>query len=311
MRSDQKIHSKKFKDNEMKTIYTLALAAGLALGQQEIMVFNERVPPPGPAGAKTFTFINRAGGEVVKGAPYSADSVTETVQTLVDGNRIVRTNKSSFARDSEGRSRHEATIQGLGPVGQTEKPLVTVFIDDPVAKVHYSLDAARKVAMKSKSDASMNFKITTGAATRVEHDVVVERKLVGESGQTSRTIHSEKVIVMSGDANMKKEDLGTRDFEGVSAKGTRMKMTIAAGEAGNERAIEVVTETWYSEQIKATVLTKHSDPRMGETSTRLSSIRLGEPASSLFEPPVDYKIEEISNMRMPMTMGTIHVKEER
>ena len=117
-------------------------------------------------------FINRAGGEMVKGAPYSADSVTETVQTLADGNRIVRSNKSSFARDSEGRSRHESTIQGLGPVGQTESPLVSVFINDPIAKVHYSLDAKRKVAMKSKSDASMNFKISTAAASRVEHDGV-------------------------------------------------------------------------------------------------------------------------------------------
>src|SRR5262245_25092162 len=29
-------------------------------------------------------------GKVVKGAPYAADAVTETVQTLGDGNRIVR-----------------------------------------------------------------------------------------------------------------------------------------------------------------------------------------------------------------------------
>ena len=298
-------------NNFMKTIFLLTLAAGLAFGQQDVLIFNERIPPPGPGAEKTFMFINRAGGEMVKGAPYSADSVTETVQTLADGNRIVRSNKSSFARDSDGRSRHESTIQGLGPVGQTESPLVSVFINDPIAKVHYSLDAKRKVAMKSKSDASMNFKISTGAASRVEHDVVVHRKLGVESGPMSRTIHTEKVIVMDGDAQMKKEDLETRDMEGLSAKGTRMKMTIPAGEAGNERAIEVVTETWYSDRLKAILLTRHSDPRLGETTTRLSNIRTGEPSRSLFEPPADYKIEEIANMRMPMTMETIHVKEDR
>src|SRR5262245_15179312 len=31
-------------------------------------------------------------GKTVKGAPYSAQAVTETVQTLADGNRIVRRN---------------------------------------------------------------------------------------------------------------------------------------------------------------------------------------------------------------------------
>jgi uncharacterized membrane protein len=30
------------------------------------------------------------GGKLVKGAPYSAQAVTESVQTLTDGNRIVR-----------------------------------------------------------------------------------------------------------------------------------------------------------------------------------------------------------------------------
>ena len=295
----------------MKTIYSLTLAAGLAFGQQDVLIFNERIPPPGPEAEKSFMFINRAGGEMVKGAPYSADSVTETVQTLADGNRIVRLNKSSFARDSEGRSRHETTIQGFGPVGQTELPLLSVFINDPIAKVHYSLDAKRKVAMKSKPDASMNFRISTGAALKVEHDVIVHRRLGVQSGPMSRTIHTEKVIVMGGDSQMKQEDLGTRDMEGVSAKGTRMKMTIPAGEAGNERAIEVVTETWYSDRLKAILLTKHSDPRLGETITRLSNIRTDEPSRSLFEPPADYKIEEIANMRMPMTMETIHVKEDR
>jgi hypothetical protein len=60
------------------------------------------------------------------------------------------------------------------------------------------------------------------------------------------------------------------------------------------------------------VLTKHNDPRMGETVTRLENIKLGAPPKSLFEPPVDYKVEEVSNMRMAMpTMPAIRVREDR
>ena len=46
-------------------------------------------------------------GKVVKGAPYSAQAVTETTQVLPDGNRINRKNVSTIARDSEGRTRRE------------------------------------------------------------------------------------------------------------------------------------------------------------------------------------------------------------
>ena len=48
--------------------------------------------------------------EPVTGAPYSAEAVTDIVQTLADGNRIVRTSKAQISRDSQGRTRRE---QGL------------------------------------------------------------------------------------------------------------------------------------------------------------------------------------------------------
>src|SRR5205085_3538810 len=39
------------------------------------------------------------GGRVVKGAPYSAEAVTESVQTLADGNRIVHKTTAQVYRD--------------------------------------------------------------------------------------------------------------------------------------------------------------------------------------------------------------------
>jgi hypothetical protein len=118
----------------MKTICAMTFAAGLALGEQDV-ILADRVPAA-PAGIKQNVMFFRGGGEAaVKGAPYAADSVTEHVQTLADGNRITQSNKSKFARDGEGRTRRESTILGLGRVGQAEAPVVSAFIDDPVAKV--------------------------------------------------------------------------------------------------------------------------------------------------------------------------------
>lgn len=52
---------------------------------------------------------------LVKGAPYAAEALTETVQTLADGNRIVNRQLGKEYRDSEGRTRHDRTIAPLGP----------------------------------------------------------------------------------------------------------------------------------------------------------------------------------------------------
>src|SRR5262249_57749977 len=81
------------------------------------------------------------GGKVVKGAPYSGEGVTATIQTLSDGNRIINRMTSSVYRDGEGRTRREQSLKGLGIFGAGEEPFQTIFINDPVAGVTYTLDS--------------------------------------------------------------------------------------------------------------------------------------------------------------------------
>src|SRR5262245_14681934 len=62
----------------------------------------------GPLGGGTFGWVASEmsfGGKPVKGAPYAAEAVTESTQTLIDGNRIQRKSSASVFRDSEGRTR--------------------------------------------------------------------------------------------------------------------------------------------------------------------------------------------------------------
>jgi hypothetical protein len=65
------------------------------------------VPSPPPFGEpmELLGFEGGHGGHVVKGAPYSATAVSETMQTLADGTKIHRTTQSTLFRDSQGRSR--------------------------------------------------------------------------------------------------------------------------------------------------------------------------------------------------------------
>ena len=89
---------------------------------------------------------------------------------------------------------------------------------------------------------------------------------------------------------VKHEDLGTQTIEGVSAQGKRETVTIPAGEIGNERPIEIVTETWFSPELHTMVLRKHSDPRLGDSTYRLTDIKRNEPDAALFQPPPGTKV---------------------
>jgi hypothetical protein len=100
------------------------------------------------------------------------------------------------------------------------------------------------------------------------------------------------VVAWPSDAEVNQESLGTQSIEGVMAEGTRVTLTIAAGKIGNERPIVTVNERWYSQELQTAVLTKNSDPRMGETTYRLTNINRSEPDPSLFQVPADYTIDE-------------------
>ena len=84
--------------------------------KQRVIQGPEGAPPPPLDANFVFMASESFSGKVVKGAPYSAEAVTETIQTLGDGNRIVNRLTSSVYRDSEGRTRREQTLKGLGPL---------------------------------------------------------------------------------------------------------------------------------------------------------------------------------------------------
>ena len=88
------------------------------------------------------------------------------------------------------------------------------------------------------------------------------------------------------------EPLGKQMVEGVNAEGIREVSTIAAGDIGNDRPIQVSTESWYSADLQMNVMTKHSDPRTGDESFRLTNISRAEPAAYLFQAPTGYQINE-------------------
>jgi hypothetical protein len=270
-----------------------------------------------PQGDNTFVFVSSEmsfDGKLVKGAPYSAQATTEMIQTLADGNRIVRRNTASVFRDSEGRTRREQTIDALGAFAASGDPQQLIFINDPVAQVNYILDTKNRTARKI----DLSFTTISGPEGRkrmADARARTEERAAGDSEQEKVQTKIEIArssgfqmrppgpggigfgpsITMRSEINSrnsKKESLGKQMIEGVEAEGTRYTTTIAAGEIGNEAPIIITSETWYSPELQTVVMSKHSDPRMGENTYRLTNINRSEPPHSLFELPSDYTIKE-------------------
>src|SRR5215470_18014066 len=210
----------------------------------------------------------RFDGKVVKGALYSATAITESAQTLSNGARITHKTTASIYRDSEGRTRREMTLDRIGPFATADEPAQLIFINDPVAGVHYILDQRSHTARKMAAPPNDRPPRRTPSERAPER---AHEKAPAES---------------------KTESLGKQVIEGVEAEGVRSVITIPEGRIGNDRPIEIVSERWDSPELQTVVLSKHNDPRFGETVYRLTNINRAEPAQALFEVPADYKIEE-------------------
>ena len=232
-------------------------------------------------------------GKVVKGAPYSAESVSESLQVLPDGNRIVRRETGRIYRDAEGRTRREQDVEP-GRVGH-------VAITDPVANASYSLDPEAKIAWKTPAGIAVVISEKAALASADPAEVELRRKV--EAELKARQLQYEKqsqAAIAGGVAHKtvepkwegKVEKLEARQIEGVMAEGTRITRTIPAGAIGNEQPIVTVTEEWRSPELQVLVLTRTTDPRTGESTYKLLSVNRSEPNPSWFEAPADYTVKE-------------------
>jgi hypothetical protein len=182
--------------------------------------------------------------------------VTQFTQTLANGDHVQRTMTASIARDSQGRTRVDRSISGVGALSATAGVHArAIILHDVVAGVSYALNPATK----------------TGTSRQIRAHPA------GFEGFEQNRAHRSS-------ATEKTEDLGTQVMQGVTVTGKRVTRVIAPGQEGNEKEIDVVTETWHSADLQAVIQSKTSDPRFGETTYQLSGLSRVEPDPALFVP---------------------------
>ena len=227
-----------------------------------------------------------AGGRVVTGNPYSATEQTHSLQILGDGSRIEQSNSTQIARDSEGRTRRE-------PVATSSERPSAVSIEDPVAGVNYVLDPVRKTAARLPLPKTRVIVPASTASSSPLPSTTVRIAAGGAGGELPQVMSFQAgAMSLESAAGSAQEDLGTQNVNGVLAKGTRSTVTIPAGQIGNDRALQVVNERWYSEELGMLIKSSNSDPRFGTTTYELTNISRAAPDPSLFQIPADYSVNE-------------------
>ena len=277
--------------------------------------------------AKVTGGVTVNGNKGVRNSPFSADAISESIQTLADGNRIVRSSTSKLYRNSEGQFRQEYGGGSGGAFG-------TFFTyDDGVTIVNPGqgrllLDTTTKIARSYEDLAGQAIAIAPLAATTAVRAVDAVKPLTPEAradlerltAEVDKIKASKEQIASVKDElraaaekvearafltkdggrtwlgtsgpkyDTRTEDLGEQNYEGISARGTRTITTIPANAIGNERPIEITYEKWFSDELKMVVYSKQSDPRTGEHTYRLTNINRSEPDPSLFKVPNGFKV---------------------
>ena len=240
-----------------------------ALGLQSLAIHAQQTVLTGSG--QSFQFNTAQGvfefqnaGKAVTGRPLSASEERHTLQILGDGTRIEKTDTDKFYRDDQGRTRIE---QADG----------SVSINDPAT--HKTV--RRKATTSSNQDvAKFKEELNDYTVRIIDQELQLQvTKLKAETAARS------DVITGTG----REEDLGYQPINGVTARGSRTTTTIPAGQIGNDRPIQIVSERWYSSDLQMNVKTVNSDPRFGETTYQLTNILQGAPAPTLFQIPAASK----------------------
>jgi hypothetical protein len=240
-------------------------------------------PPHGPGGPPEMRghggpgeFMGGIDGHTVTGSPFSAQIVSTSTQTLQDGSHINRNVNATVARDNSGRTYRQQTMDNLGPVPNGASKTM-VFIHDPVAHTSHVLSVENKTDMMANMPQHPRGPRGNGPNSAANPPANAPQA-------EARTRPQRKGETV--------ESLGSQMMEGVMADGTRITHTIPAGTIGNEHEIKVVSETWYSKDLQTVVMSKHIDPRMGESVFKLTNIQRTEPDATLFQVPAGFKVTE-------------------
>jgi hypothetical protein len=306
-----------------KTGLIIAAAASTALfGQNLSDTYQFAVASPV---RKIFTYS--ASGPVVTGRPYSATEERHSTQTLGDGTHIETSETNRVFRDEQGRTRIERKdgtisihdpVEGftveLDPATKTARKIVVARTATFIPRIGAEADKAKLETVREYGEKAPQLRVARAGHAITEkvnpadpyHQGVEAGQLTlglvtpdggGERGTRENAIYTAPVSLdgptvlrVEPGNNGSVESLPPQMINGVLSAGTRTTETIPVGKIGNDRAIHIVNERWYSDALQLLIRSSSSDPRFGATTYELRNVVQTAPDPSLFQIPADYSV---------------------
>jgi len=203
-----------------------------------------------------------------KGAPFTAENVLINKGRLRDGTEVNVKRTMTRYRDSEGRTRIET------------EDMITIV--DPVAHVNYTLNKKSLTGTK-------------GPRTPTAAELQLRQEAQAALDAQNRAAAASKAPYVTLGREVTIESLGTQVMEGLTVQGEQTTMMMRFGMVEDAPMIKVVSERWYSPDLKLSILIKNDDPRQTTvTETKYTNIVLGEPDPALFRPPSGYNVRDLN-----------------
>ena len=147
-----------------------------------------------------------------------------------------------------------------------------------------SCTSSRRVASRGSRISATD----TSSGSTAEH--LGSSFLSEDSGLRQRSHHAHRSAFSAAPNPVRTENLGEETILGFRAYGTRVITTLPAGQIGNERPIDIVSEQWFSPELESVMRSVHRDPWAGEFTTTVTKVSRGDQPASLFEVPAPYRI---------------------
>ena len=194
--------------------------------------------------------------------PFTATVSTERSSITASGPATVFRSTSTIAREATGRIYSE--FRPLAPASASQVvPVQSILIYDPVTRISSRLFPQQH----------------TYTVTALSRPPATDTREPFASSTEGGYPQSEFV---------NQQDLGTRMIAGVAVHGVRQTQTIPADASGSGKEVVLTNEYWYSDELRINLSITHTDPRLGSSSTTVTSLTRSSPAPELFGIPQDY-----------------------
>jgi hypothetical protein len=250
---------------------SLAVGSTLVLSSVTSIGILAQSPEPGSPEAEFAKCVRTqciVSGEIVTGAPFSAEATTEWRPT--DGRTAPISATSHYYRDSEGHLRVE-----WGLAGET-RPRRIFLIPDINERGSYMVDPVAGTVTPGFPRSFIDLMIGGGGW----NFFVVPLSANRFWAFLQTPIEDPEALGAAGE-----EALGSKFIEGVPTIGKRFSTRLPLGVTGVG-----VAERWVSPDLKVVIYSRSEDAAIGVVEYTLTNIDRTEPTADLFEVPKDYNV---------------------